>query len=70
MVTVAKGIDAPVLLKFPYDYTNPSLPKFSILGLGDIVLPGLLIAFCMRFDFVNSLNLNKIKSKVDEIHET
>lgn len=51
MLTVAKQIDAPIKLLFPRDWTAEE-PKFSLLGLGDIVLPGLFIALCLRYDIV------------------
>ncbi|CAH6718834.1 hypothetical protein CLIB1444_01S15544 [[Candida] jaroonii] len=40
MVTVAKSVDLPIKLVFPMNDT------FSIIGLGDIVLPGLFINLC------------------------
>lgn len=52
MVTVAKSFEAPIKLTFPQDliengfYAN----KFAILGLGDIVVPGIFIALLLRFD--------------------
>jgi len=49
MLTVAKNIDAPIKLLFPRDWSVEE-PKFSLLGLGDIVLPGLFIAMCLRYD--------------------
>ncbi|OCF36274.1 minor histocompatibility antigen H13 [Kwoniella heveanensis CBS 569] len=50
MVTVAKGIDAPIKILSPK--TSPfGQPKdFAMLGLGDIVVPGLVIALCLRYD--------------------
>ncbi|CAI4231888.1 unnamed protein product [Auanema sp. JU1783] len=53
MTSVAKGIDAPILLQFPLDllrngYLNAN--KHSMLGLGDIVIPGIFIALLRRFD--------------------
>jgi len=51
MVTVAKGIDAPI--KILASKTNPFTSKpteFAMLGLGDIVVPGLVVALCLRFD--------------------
>lgn len=50
MVTVAKNIDLPLKLKFPYLSEANSEFKFSMLGLGDIVLPGLLISLCIKYD--------------------
>jgi minor histocompatibility antigen H13 len=39
MVTVAKAFNAPVKLLFPKDLFAAEL-QFSMLGLGDIVIPG------------------------------
>jgi len=44
MVTVAKNFDAPIKLIFP------SSPRPSMLGLGDIVIPGIFIAMTLRYD--------------------
>lgn len=44
MVTVAKGIDAPIKLQAPKGV------EFAMLGLGDVVVPGLMVALCLRFD--------------------
>eukprot|EP00736_Rhodelphis_marinus_P002060 Rmarinus@m.28336 len=49
MVTVAKGIDAPIKLMFPKDIFALTR-DFSMLGLGDIVVPGLFLALLLRFD--------------------
>lgn len=55
MVTVAKNLDQPIKLLFP----RPDQPgaegkapvkSYSMLGLGDIVLPGLMIGLALRFD--------------------
>ncbi|KAL3127430.1 presenilin-like protein [Cryptosporidium hominis] len=47
MVTVAKSFQGPAKLIFPVSF-DPW--KQSILGLGDIVIPGLFISLCLRFD--------------------
>lgn len=49
MVTVAKSFDAPIKLLFPKNIFASEF-QFSMLGLGDIVIPGLLIALLLRFD--------------------
>ncbi|KAJ1630934.1 Triosephosphate isomerase [Pavlovales sp. CCMP2436] len=54
MVTVAKGIDAPIKLLFPKDLLAAKL-EFSLLGLGDIVIPGIFVAMMLRFDARNGL---------------
>ncbi|VDM60674.1 unnamed protein product [Angiostrongylus costaricensis] len=53
MTSVAKGIDAPILLLFPQDILRhgwQDANKHSMLGLGDIVIPGIFIALLRRFD--------------------
>ncbi|WVQ78676.1 hypothetical protein IAT38_000763 [Cryptococcus sp. DSM 104549] len=50
MVTVAKGIDAPIKILSPKSSPFSSPTEFAMLGLGDIVVPGLVIALCLRFD--------------------
>lgn len=53
MTSVAKGIDAPILLQFPQDIYRVGwleAKKYSMLGLGDIVIPGIFIALLRRFD--------------------
>jgi len=49
MVTVAKSFDAPIKLLFPKQLLAAQL-EFSMLGLGDIVIPGIFIALLLRFD--------------------
>ncbi|RYP80567.1 hypothetical protein DL770_006169 [Monosporascus sp. CRB-9-2] len=44
MVTVATKLDVPIKLVFE----GPT--RASMLGLGDIVLPGIFVALCLRFD--------------------
>jgi len=56
MVTVAKNLDVPIKLVFPRPDEpsgkpgEPPIKSYSMLGLGDIVLPGLMIALALRFD--------------------
>jgi len=50
MVTVARSFDAPVKLLFPKDIFQAEW-EFSMLGLGDIVIPGIFIALLLRFDY-------------------
>jgi minor histocompatibility antigen H13 len=63
MLTVAKGIDAPIKLKFPKDYSGEK-PEFSILGLGDIVIPGIFVSLCLRFDFLKALNIKHLEGLI------
>lgn len=53
MVTVAKSLDVPIKLMFPRpgDPEHPnSAPSHAMLGLGDVVLPGIVIGLALRFD--------------------
>ncbi|XP_011308264.1 minor histocompatibility antigen H13 [Fopius arisanus] len=52
MVTVAKSFEAPIKVVFPQDLLEQGLKaeKFAMLGLGDIVVPGIFIALLLRFD--------------------
>ncbi|TIA93565.1 hypothetical protein E3P99_00041 [Wallemia hederae] len=72
MVSVAKGIEAPIKLVWPKDagiafvaslakkvgyecacldkLVTDDNPGLTLLGLGDIVLPGVFVALCLRLD--------------------
>jgi len=58
MVTVAKSFEAPVKLLFPRNLLQvyfgaqsaDAAFQFSMLGLGDIVIPGIFVALLLRFD--------------------
>jgi len=62
MVTVAKSFDAPIKLLFPKQLFAETL-EFSMLGLGDIVIPGVFIALLLRFD-ARRANNKKVFSKL------
>ncbi|KAL4890719.1 hypothetical protein BDV59DRAFT_184052 [Aspergillus ambiguus] len=53
MVTVAKNLDVPIKLLFPRP-ADPSAPtdavSLAMLGLGDIIIPGMMIGLALRFD--------------------
>lgn len=53
MVSVAKKFDAPIKIIFPQDFLVSGFwgKNFAMLGLGDIVIPGIFIAFLLRFDY-------------------
>ena len=53
MVTVATKLDIPIKLLFPRppeQDADPNKPALSMLGLGDVVLPGIMIGLALRFD--------------------
>ncbi|KAL3316918.1 hypothetical protein Ciccas_004427 [Cichlidogyrus casuarinus] len=52
MVSVAKNFEAPIKVVFPKDILVDGIftDKVSMLGLGDIVIPGVFVAMLLRFD--------------------
>lgn len=53
MVTVATQLDIPAKLLFPRPAgpsADPAKQSLSMLGLGDVVLPGMMIGFALRLD--------------------
>lgn len=53
-VSVAKSFDAPIKLLFPRGVSpETGAPQFSMLGLGDIVIPGIFVALLLRHDAVH-----------------
>ena len=50
----AKSFDAPIKLLFPRAITDPEASRpFSMLGLGDIVIPGIFVALLLRYDVLH-----------------
>jgi len=63
MVTVAKSFDGPIKLLFPRVLpTVDTKGEFSLLGLGDIVIPGLFVALLLRLD-ARLAHVNPYKSE-------
>ncbi|CAH8587249.1 unnamed protein product [Heterobilharzia americana] len=52
MVAVAKNLEAPIKVTFPRDFLTHGFygKQLALLGLGDIVVPGIFIAMLLRFD--------------------
>lgn len=69
MVTVAKSLDVPIKLVFPRPAPIDAPDKVSshaMLGLGDVVLPGIMIGLALRFDlFIFYLRRQKIITAVN-----
>ncbi|KAF4628720.1 hypothetical protein G7Y89_g9437 [Cudoniella acicularis] len=60
MVTVATSLDVPIKLVFP----GPK--QGSMLGLGDVVLPGIMMAIALRFDlYLQYLRKQQIRTAQD-----
>ncbi|KAL0581319.1 hypothetical protein V5O48_000695 [Marasmius crinis-equi] len=53
MVEVATGLDVPIKLLWPKSLEFSGARGFTMLGLGDIVVPGTFIALALRFDLRN-----------------
>ncbi|CAG9328581.1 unnamed protein product [Blepharisma stoltei] len=60
MITVAKSIDGPIKLLFP-----KATGDFSMIGLGDIILPGIFIALALRYDLFRE---NKKEMKEQKLY--
>lgn len=56
MVSVAKNFEAPIKLLFPRPWDTPvdGKAQFSMLGLGDIVIPGIFVAIALRYDVAHA----------------
>jgi minor histocompatibility antigen H13 len=56
MVTVAKSVEGPIKILFPRSLVPNENGKIdlSLLGLGDIVIPGFFLALLLRFDAHNA----------------
>ena len=67
MVTVAKNLNAPIKLIFP---RPAEMEEPSMLGLGDIVLPGIYIALLLRYDIWRYLQNEKSKNSGNVSYST
>lgn len=56
MMQVAKSLDVPIKLLWPKSLTFSSANGFTLLGLGDVVIPGIFVALSLRFDHHQSKN--------------
>lgn len=65
MITVATKLEVPVKLVFP----GPG--RGSMLGLGDVVLPGIMMAFALRFDlYLHYLYKQRKRADLDSTSST
>ena len=60
MVVAATSIQIPIKIEFPILFSNNPIKNCMLLGLGDILLPGMIIKYCRRFDALK-LKLDKKK---------
>lgn len=73
MVTVATKLDIPAKLVFPRPSApgeDPAKQAFSMLGLGDIVLPGMMIGFALRFDLYLFYLQKQTRRDIEPTQET
>lgn len=69
MVTVAKNLDGPIKLLFPRSlipHHDTGKIELSLLGLGDIVIPGFFLALLLRFD----AHIAKVGTTNVDIHQS
>lgn len=50
MVKVATSLDVPIKLLWPKSMTFATDRRFTMLGLGDVVVPGIFISLALRYD--------------------
>lgn len=51
MVQVATKLDLPIKILWPKSLLFSSARGFTMLGLGDIVIPGTFVALALRYDY-------------------
>lgn len=73
MVTVAKSLDIPAKLLFPRPAgpkDDPGKQALAMLGLGDIVLPGIIIGLALRFDlYIFYLRKQSHRDKIELLEQ-
>jgi minor histocompatibility antigen H13 len=59
MMTVANKFDLPMKLLFPMEFPGGKR-GFGMLGIGDIIVPGLLVSLALRIDFLREMRIRGI----------
>lgn len=59
MVSVATNLDGPIKLMFPKIFEWEKKTDFNMIGLGDIVLPGIFVALTLRYDYLKTVQKMK-----------
>ena len=73
MVVAVTSIQIQIKIEFPILFPNNPIKNCMLLGLGDILLPGMIIIkYCLRFDILKKRmdkknGLRKKKVKLDFI---
>jgi len=63
MVKVATSLDVPIKLLWPKSISFATERGFTMLGLGDVVIPGIFIALALRYDGARAQKINTPFSK-------
>jgi minor histocompatibility antigen H13 len=58
MMTVASSFESPMKILI----LNKGV-GFSMIGIGDIIIPGLLVSMCIRIDFIRNLLIVSLQKK-------
>lgn len=74
MVSVARGFDGPIKIVWPKNFVMGLFEKdtkwqMTMLGLGDIVIPGIFIALALRFDQHRYIGANSSKLVTKRDHD-
>lgn len=69
METVAKSIDGPIKLLFPKKVVVETNSDMSLLGLGDIIIPGIFIALCLRYDFLRKFDKKTKDRQFEKVND-
>jgi minor histocompatibility antigen H13 len=59
---VIKYINIPIFLKFQY-FSDAGVKQHLIMGIGDVIIPGLFITMLFRFEFLSHIYTHKEKTK-------
>lgn len=59
MVEVATSLDVPIKILWPKSLRFGTERGASLLGLGDIVIPGIFIALALRYDYARSVKTKR-----------
>jgi minor histocompatibility antigen H13 len=57
MIKVATTLDVPIKLLWPKSLAFSDANGFTMLGLGDVVIPGTFVALALRYDYHHSRTL-------------
>lgn len=63
MVTVATSLDVPIKLLWPKSLYLIGEHGYTMLGLGDIIVPGTFIALALRYDYHRHLKSSPTPQK-------